>query len=378
MNNKVVIVALVVIIVVGVLGLFGSYHLYKYYQDKLSGKIPNPTRPNDRSHSVGRESEIPNPKSEIQTVGSPTSVEGPVDMEFQMTGGIVLPQLKSAIILNTLTNVEQIYQEGNFLDSQKSGRWTVVNITDKEVFLQQYYNDGSVAREHILKLTPKSGEKKPSDTKVWKPGEKKALPKIGESVNLRSPEEIEKVISGTSVDEILGILKDLPDSFIEAALSIMPAEYLRNKITESPLGLMVTDETFKNIKPAEIVNNLRKVALDYNPKGEKLIVFATRVNPDNNSPISPTDVFPPETKRIFACFRNQGPLAKLDRVIIKWVDTTTPQLVYWSAYLLNPDAEYNYIFLKPEGRWGSGKYFALLYKQIQDIEPSAYGEFEIR
>jgi hypothetical protein len=168
----------------------------------------------------------------------------------------------------------------------------------------------------------------------------------------------------------------LPDTLVQSIINAIPQDYLRNKLKESPLGLAISEETFTSYKPADIVNILRKVADDFTPRGEKLLLFSEQVNPDN-SPISSTTTFALNTKKIYASFKNEGVLEKLDKVIIKWTNLTNRKVVYWSAFSVNPNASYNYIFVRLE-HWEAGKYLVSMYKQIQDTDAVAYGGFEIK
>ena len=177
---------------------------------------------------------------------------------------------------------------------------------------------------------------------------------------------------------IVGIF-DPSDSIQRIINSVtIPENELRQQLEEGPLGLMISTETYKNYKASEIINILRAVAEDNTPKGAKIILFSTQVNP-NNSPISPTNSFTPNTERIYVCFKNETILNKTDRLIIKWTNLSTKSIIYWSFFIINPNDDYNYFFLgkKREG-WEIGKYLITIYKQIQDISPVGYGEFEIK
>jgi hypothetical protein len=369
MPNKIllVIAAIVVLVIVGILGIAYYYQSIASHQDIQI--IPQPPTNPPQSITSTSTSQLPVTKTVI--------VDGQIDLEFQLKRTVVLQKFKSAVILNTITDVEKICQEGIVLDSQKYGRWTIFNIGVTEVTLHQYYPDNSVAKEYILKITEKSdGQKPPGILHSFKLGEKKVEPIKTDSISIPSTDDLDKVVSGTAVNEVVGLIRLLPDNLVYSILNAIPQDYLRRKIEESPLSSAVSEETFKNYKPAEIVNILRKVADDFTPKGEKSLLFSLEVNTDN-SPISPTNIFAHDTKKIFVCFKNEGVLAKIDKVIIKWTNQTNKNILYWSSFMLNPDASYNYIFVKQEN-WEVGKYLVSTYKQIQDIEPAAYGEFEIK
>jgi len=106
------------------------------------------------------------------------------------------------------------------------------------------------------------------------------------------------------------------------------------------------------------------------------ILFSLQVNPDY-SPISPTTTFRPNTKRIYACFKNEGVLANLYKVIAKWTNQTNKNIIDWQTFPLTPDAKYNHVWVKLDN-WDVGKYLVSIYKQSWDVEPVACGEFEIK
>ncbi|MBI5777897.1 MAG: hypothetical protein HZA49_00375 [Planctomycetes bacterium] len=374
--KKIIVISAVAIILLGVIAVFTSYQYYPQFQGKQTSSQPGQLQPHEQSAA---------PKPIEPATATATALVGkeePMNLEFQMTNAVILPQFKSAFITNILTNQEQMCQEGNFLHSQNYGRWTVVNITEKETIIRQYYDNGSVAREHTLKLMPKpekpvTATPEASLVKVYKPGEKESGPFKIEGVDITSPKEMDKVLNETSPNEILDIIRVIPDSVIETVLNVMPQEYLKQKIEEY-FGLAVTEETYRDRKPADVVNILRKAAYDFKPKGENMLSFSIQVNQSDNSPISPTNMFTADAKVIFACFENRGPLAKLDKAIIKWSNTYTMKIVYWNALPLTPDAPRNYIYLKPPGKWDQGKYLVTIYLKTHDADPVAYGEFEVK
>ncbi|MFH0889202.1 MAG: hypothetical protein V1871_08350 [Planctomycetota bacterium] len=373
MSNKILIfvAVLVVLVIIGVLGISYYYQAITPQQNiEIIPQPPSPKQPTDPPEliSLTNTSEAVVTKTEV--------VDGQINLEFQLKSSTVIPGFKSAVISNTLTNTEKICQEGNFLDSQKYGRWTLFDIGASEVALHQYYSDGSVEKEYTLKLAEKSDNQKPSGIlRLFKPGEKKVEPIKNGGFTIPTPADIDKVISGTSVNAVIGLIRLIPDALIKSFVNTLPQEYVRNKLEES-FGLAISEETFKNCKPTEVVLILHKVADDFTPKGEKSLLFSVQVNPDF-SPISPTTTFRPNTKRIYACFKNEGVLAKLDKVIIKWTNQTNKNIIYWNVFMLNPDANYNHIWVQLEN-WDVGKYLVSIYKQIQDVEPVACGEFEIK
>lgn len=381
--KKIIVLAASAIIIIGFLGIFAWYLYDKHSQDKLQQASSLPLT---KTHTTVTTPKLPENVAVSPTHQAPVGTEEPMNLEFQMTGAVMLPQFRSVFILNTINNQEDVCQEGGFLHSKEYGRWTIFSIKQDETVIRQYYDDGSVAKEHTLKRTPKSNNPNtPSASKIesalvraYRPGEKEPGPFKKEDIDITSPESIDKALANTPANEVLGIVRAIPDGVVESVLNALPQDYLKQKIQESPIGMAVNEETYKNHTPAEVINILRKSADDYTAKGENMLVFSTQVNTSDNSPISPTAVFSTDVKKIYACFENKGPLAKLDRVIIKWTNISTKKVVYWSAFMITPEAAYNFIFVKPEGRWEAGKYLITIYKQVQNPDPVAYGEFEVK
>ncbi|MEW6025927.1 MAG: hypothetical protein AB1599_01340 [Planctomycetota bacterium] len=386
--KKIIVFAAAAIIVIAFLGIFAMLQYYKMVQEKMQQTVSAPAT---EGSPAGAPKTTPPPvvtnkTSETAAVTPPqataTALTEPMNLEFQMTGALIQEPVKLAFITNTTNNYEEVCQEGGFLHSKNHGRWTIAAISQDKTVIRQYYPDGSVLKEHTLKLTPKSNTApvppEPAVVTVFRPGEKEPGPFKKEAADITSPSELDKMLENTPANQVLGIIRNIPDSVVESVLNALPQDYIKQKIQDSPLGLAVTEDTYKDRKPADVANILRKVADDYKPKGEKMIVFSTDVNKTDNSPISPTATFGSGTKKIYACFENKGPLAKLDRVIIKWANTYSMEVTYWSAFMINPEAPYNFIFVKPEGNWKPGKYLVTIYKTAHDADPAAYGEFEVK
>lgn len=370
--KKIVIIASLLIILTGIVGIFFAYNYYN------SSRLVSVT--NDNKHIKTPTILKASPSVKIQDVtddpNKPRGVEEEINLEFRMTGAIVLPQFKSSFILNTATSQEGVFQEGSFLDSKEYGRWIVASIKQNETIIHQYHQDGSVAKEHILTIAPTTQTTKSTLAHIYMPGEKK-FGLIKNGIDITSPESIDKALAKTPANEVLGIVRSIPDSIIESVLKVLPQDYLKQKIQNSPLGLAITEDTFQGRNPSDIINMLRKSADDYTPRGENMLSFALEVNSDN-SPISPTYIFKPDTKKIYACFENKNPLSKLDRVVIKWANVSTQKIIYWSSFMINPDSPFNFIFVNPEGRWDTGHYLISIYRQLHDPTPSAYGQFEVK
>jgi len=367
--NKVLLVIILTLVIVGVF-----VAVYKPWQISKHPQTTTPTTTLEPSAIT--KTPIP---GITRTSPAILGKEEQIKLEFHLTGSVILPNFKAAFILNTLTKQEQMYQEKSSLYSKDYGVWIVYNIASSEVVLHQYHQDGSIAMEYVLKVTKKPIDEPQIDepetggiTRTFKPGEKNPEQSNPDNINAASPEQLDKM----SINEIMPLIKTIPESLIQTVLNTVPQDYLKQRLMESPLDVAITPGLFATYKPADILNILRKTAEDFTSKGENLILFSLVVNPDN-SPISPTNAFPAE-KKVYACFKNEGVMAKLNPVIVKWANLSTTQIVYWRAFMINPEAQWNYVFLRPEKKWETGKYLVTIYKQVQDTTPIAYGEFEIK
>ncbi|HLD36612.1 MAG TPA: hypothetical protein VJC37_07800 [Planctomycetota bacterium] len=85
------------------------------------------------------------------------------------------------------------------------------------------------------------------------------------------------------------------------------------------------------------------------------ITFALRVNPDN-SPISPTAVFKSTDRRIYACFKNQGAFEGLTKVVTRWTNKTTKEVIKLETKPIDPNASYNFIWVEKKEGWPAGEY----------------------
>ncbi|MBI5777854.1 MAG: hypothetical protein HZA49_00160 [Planctomycetes bacterium] len=90
------------------------------------------------------------------------------------------------------------------------------------------------------------------------------------------------------------------------------------------------------------------------------ISFALRVSPDN-SPISPTAIFKSGDRRIYACFKNQGVLEGLAKVITRWMNKTTNEVIGLDTKALNPGVSDNFIWREKKDGWPAGEYLVELF-----------------
>ena len=106
------------------------------------------------------------------------------------------------------------------------------------------------------------------------------------------------------------------------------------------------------------------------------ITFALQVNADN-SPMTPTNVFPAGKHRIYACFPNKDVLKGVTKVIARWTNQTTAEAVRVQPYQLNSAAPYNFIWMeKKTEEWQRGTYSVELFK-VGTAEKIAGGVYRV-
>jgi uncharacterized protein YoxC len=208
-----------------------------------------------------------------------------------------------------------------------------------------------------------------------------------EEKNIKLKKDSEKLVAAlqemfnvyTKSDDIaiIKFVSILSDKSAQSLLESLPEDYLRRILYQSNLGQAITPEVFDSHTAVAIISNLRKAAMDYSMQGKNLLTFSTEVNPDN-TPVTPTMTFTTNTQRIYACFKNEEPLAKLKTVIVKWVNVTTQEIMYWKCFEIDPKKPYNFVFLSYQDKWIPGAYLISIYKNIEDTSPIGYGKFEIK
>lgn len=142
------------------------------------------------------------------------------------------------------------------------------------------------------------------------------------------------------------------------------------------LGL--SPEELARTKPAELITSLLKIAQGEIAQGGAPIYFTTQVNESDNSPIGAKASFTANDLKIYACFKNEGALAKLNQVIVYWANISKGEIVYWGCQPIDPDAPYNYIWVEEKSKWASGSYLVVLFKEAKDTNPLAQGKFEVK
>lgn len=367
MNKTIITIVSIIVVIMVIIGVFAIAY---FFQTTSVPKPPKDSSPKPSQNQVIKTLEL---VTLTKTPEAPLSMEKPITLEFQMTGSIIMPDSKSAFILNTITNQEQLYQEGNSLDSKNCGCWIIFRITQDEVILHQYHQDGSVARSYILELSYNAVPQKP-------PAEK-------EQNNLKKPLAVEKTDSSK-----LAALPAVSLTALDKIITSFPiTQYeLSQKLHGRKMSdLLLTDEIIKNHQPAELIGIISKstAKIEDETAGQKEtpksagvditreiknILFSEQINYDN-APISASVTFPSDAKQIYACFKND---TYSNRITYKWYNLTSMKVMYWGSVDFPPFGD-TYILLKPQDCWQLGRYRVYIYKDIQDAYPFAGGDFDI-
>jgi len=106
-------------------------------------------------------------------------------------------------------------------------------------------------------------------------------------------------------------------------------------------------------------------------------VLFTTAFPDviNGSPFY-TKIFSPFSGRIYGFFNSRTEnLDGRDRILVKWTGAKGEMLLYEYMTIL-PDTPFNYVWWE-QGFWDEGTYIMVVYGLENDIQPLAYGSFQV-
>ncbi len=294
----------------------------------------------------------PRPVSGLTTPGAEVQA---YTFNLQLTGTIIEPDFSAAFILDTKAFKESLYYESDSVCG-----WVVEKISRNQVVLCNSDNKRIVLP--LLRQQASSGPKLP-------PTDKPAQ-------GFYTPAGLDNLLRTTSLDTALNLARRLPEGTVESILDKLPQGYLRDKLALTELGLSIED--LQGVKPSKLIASLLKVAQAEIGSGGAPLYFTTQVNSLDNSPVKSGSVFKNKDYRIYACFLNQGALAKLDSVIVYWANTSKNQIVYWGCQPINPNASYNYIWVEEKSGWARGTYLVALFKHAKDKDCLAQGKFKVK
>ncbi len=202
-----------------------------------------------------------------------------------------------------------------------------------------------------------------------------------------SHQEISKLIEQTalaelqtpSLNEALAKFKKMSEddktAFIEGFLTAMGTEVLDQllgepKSSEVLRGLPTEHQRFitqllaeiSGLSPKQILylGDLTSIATILGLQEPMLsqpvtISFTTTVNEDN-TPQDNRLVFKPSEHIIYACFPTKDGLKGLRYISIKWIRLDSGKIFYQGYKLIDPTQSYNYIWVKNNHSWPTGRY----------------------
>jgi len=149
------------------------------------------------------------------------------------------------------------------------------------------------------------------------------------------------------------------EQYIGEMARTLPPAFIRDFIKQNT-GLAEDDMPKDDAKLGEYGKNIFRLMQGSQPniiEGQAIenVSFALRVNADN-SPISPTVIFKPNKRRIYACFQNQGTLEGLTKVVTRWTNKTTKEVVKLDTKQIDPNAPFNFIWVEKREGWPTGEY----------------------
>ncbi|MFH0889049.1 MAG: hypothetical protein V1871_07580 [Planctomycetota bacterium] len=281
---------------------------------------------------------------------------------FILTGTLIEPTSSRALILiptrnNVPVNEEKVCKVGDKIDE-----WEIIGIIPDEV---KFKNSQSGIVESIRMM-------KQWTNPITTPQElSKAIKEIGQ-VNIPgvSQEVLNNLLSGNEPREKV-------EAYIQAAVATLPPAYIKELI-KNYTDIDITDMPDDN-KLGDYAKNLFGIFNGQSPVSATIvaenILFTTSVNADN-SPISPTISFKSGDRQIYACFANQGTLSGLSKLVHRWTNKSTGELIKLETRLIDSNAPFNFIWVRKPDGWQIGEYEVVLFK-TQTLEKVAAGNFSI-
>ncbi|MBI4833529.1 MAG: hypothetical protein HY811_01745 [Planctomycetes bacterium] len=271
---------------------------------------------------------------------------------FLLKGIIFDP--KNKLLCSAIINYLPLNKEKPYYEEDDIYGWSVKLIEKSKVILIN-----TRTREELILTTASdtlaSGSGSGNTPTPLKPEEYKSYPIDREKLSKMPMEQIKQ--------EIKTMLKDLPPEFIYEKI-------------EEFTGITKTEIT-PNIKLDDYATNLFMISQGGTVPGDgEKIVFGAQVNPDN-TPLNQSTNFKTTDTRIYASFPNQGGLAGLSKVIVRWSNTTDGTIAYLGTKPINPNSTHNYVYVEKRKGWAKGIYLVELFK-VDTTEKIALGRFEIK
>lgn len=279
----------------------------------------------------------------------------PPKPNFILTGIIIGPTCSNAfIIAPARSNDEIVCTIGDKIDE-----WEVIAIASKEVKLRN-------SQSEILVLSIQqswSTNRLDEVLKILPPGIN--IPPI--------PPELKKALEeGSNISVPVEQVK----AYIELALKSFGQTYIKTLVKEFT-GISEDDMPTDENKLVDYLSNLFRVFRGESPGNSppENIFFTTNVNTDN-SPISPTICFKSGDRQIYACFANQGLLAGISKLVHRWTNKNTGEIIKLETRPIDPNTPFNFIWVRKTDGWQVGEYEVELFN-TQTSEKVAGGNFII-
>lgn len=292
---------------------------------------------------------------EVKTSLTPTSLKP----NFILTGTLINPPSSRAFILiPTKNNEEKVCKIGDKIDE-----WEVIEIISDEVKLR---NSQSGIEEFIRM------QKQWNNPMTTRGGLNDVIQDISKQASVQG-------ISPELVNNFLNEPREKAEAYIQSAVHALPPVYVKElikKYTDIPNEDMPADD-----KLGDYAKNLFQIFEGESPVSEtntsniQNILFTTSVNADN-SPISPTVSFRAGDRQIYACFTNQGALSGLSKLVHRWTNKSTGEIIKLETRPIDANAPFNFIWVRKQDGWQVGEYEVVLFK-TQTLEKIATGNFTI-
>ena len=294
-------------------------------------------------------------KPSVETVVAPPAAATASTFHYIVTGTIIEPNGAIAFIVNPTKNDERICRVGDNVDD-----WEVVEIVHESVTFKD--QNGNIMNVQV--------QKKWGGSKLERGGKVELPPEIA---NIPGAQDFAKRFSeGKETTEAV-------EQYIDIMAKTLPPAFIREFMKQT-VGLADDDMPKDDASLGDFGKNLFRAIQGEQTKpiqGQSVenIAFTLRVNPDN-SPIAPQSIFKSGDRRVYACFQNQGSLKGLPKVVTRWTNKTTREVIGFGPKPLNPNTAYNFIWWEKKEGWAIGEYEVELLS-TQTFQKIGSGSFSI-
>lgn len=183
----------------------------------------------------------------------------------------------------------------------------------------------------------------------------------------------------SALENEINNLKNIIDSYemnIRKNIALKKLEKLREQevieILENILDIK-DEELPLNVSSKEFATKLLYIAT--NNEEEKVYENISFVNENKSSDEMFDNVFDSNTKKITATFDTSS--YEDSKVLTKWINKDTGDVLLFDFYKINPDIKENYIWLEKKNGWKKGNYKVEMYSLSNNLEKISSNEFNI-